>query len=155
VIDFPDSPSLNDTFTVGGKTWKWDGSVWVSQGASISIPDPFKPQNYHETYTTASSSSGSLTIDTSSANVFQVTLTEDVTSTTFSNPPSSGTAYGMTVRVIQDSTARTIAWPNSVDWSGGSAPAISTGNGAVDVFVFFTTDGGTTWFGFLSGKALA
>jgi hypothetical protein len=29
-IDFPNSPSVNDTFTVGSVTWKWDGSVWQS-----------------------------------------------------------------------------------------------------------------------------
>lgn len=29
-IDFPDSPSLNDTFTVGDRTWTWDGTRWES-----------------------------------------------------------------------------------------------------------------------------
>lgn len=29
-IDFPNSPSLNQTFTVGQVTWKWDGSSWKS-----------------------------------------------------------------------------------------------------------------------------
>ena len=27
-IDFPDSPTLNDTFTVGDRTWTWDGTRW-------------------------------------------------------------------------------------------------------------------------------
>ena len=27
-MDFPNSPAVNDTFTVGDKTWKWTGSVW-------------------------------------------------------------------------------------------------------------------------------
>ena len=27
-IDFPDSPSVNDLFTVGDRTWKWTGSTW-------------------------------------------------------------------------------------------------------------------------------
>lgn len=27
-IDFPNSPSVNDTFTVGDKTWRWDGVYW-------------------------------------------------------------------------------------------------------------------------------
>jgi hypothetical protein len=27
-IDFPNSPSVNDTFTVAGKTWIWTGVVW-------------------------------------------------------------------------------------------------------------------------------
>jgi len=27
-IDFPNSPQVNETFTVGERTWKWTGSVW-------------------------------------------------------------------------------------------------------------------------------
>jgi len=27
-IDFPNSPTLNEEFTVGSRTWKWTGSVW-------------------------------------------------------------------------------------------------------------------------------
>jgi hypothetical protein len=27
-IDFPDSPALNEPFTVGDQTWYWDGTVW-------------------------------------------------------------------------------------------------------------------------------
>lgn len=27
-INFPDAPSVNQTFTVGDKTWKWTGAVW-------------------------------------------------------------------------------------------------------------------------------
>lgn len=27
-IDFPNAPSVNDTHTVGDRTWKWNGSQW-------------------------------------------------------------------------------------------------------------------------------
>jgi hypothetical protein len=27
-IDFPNSPSLNDVFTVGNNSWKWNGTTW-------------------------------------------------------------------------------------------------------------------------------
>lgn len=30
-MNFPNSPAVNDTVTTGGKTWKWDGTVWVPQ----------------------------------------------------------------------------------------------------------------------------
>jgi hypothetical protein len=33
-IDFPDSPALNDTHTVGLRTWKWNGLVWESVGTT-------------------------------------------------------------------------------------------------------------------------
>jgi hypothetical protein len=27
-INFPDSPTVNDQFSVDGRTWKWTGTVW-------------------------------------------------------------------------------------------------------------------------------
>lgn len=28
MIDFPNSPILNEEFTSGNRTWKWSGEVW-------------------------------------------------------------------------------------------------------------------------------
>ena len=48
-IDFPNSPSVNDVFTVGNKSWTWDGVTWKSVAAtsanlaglsSVSIASP-------------------------------------------------------------------------------------------------------------------
>ena len=27
-LDFPPSPSVNNTYSFGGKTWKWNGAAW-------------------------------------------------------------------------------------------------------------------------------
>ena len=35
-INFPNNPSVNDTYTVGSTTYTWDGTVWVT--GSISSP---------------------------------------------------------------------------------------------------------------------
>jgi hypothetical protein len=107
-----------------------------------------------EDETSITSSSGTATINCRDGNVFSHTLTENVTYT-FSNAPASGRAFGFTLKVVQDSTARTITWPTSVDWSGGEAPTISAGSGEVDVFVFYTHDGGTTWYGFTAGQVMS
>lgn len=104
--------------------------------------------------TTITSSAGAATINCRDGNVFSHTLSEDVTYT-FSNAPASGRAFGFTLKVTQDSTARTITWPASVDWPAATAPTLSTGSGEVDVFVFFTTDGGTNWYGFTAGQVLS
>ena len=37
-IDFPDSPSVNDEFTVDGRTWQWTGSVWKAINVQIIGP---------------------------------------------------------------------------------------------------------------------
>jgi len=94
------------------------------------------------------------TINLNSATNFAHDLTGNTTYT-FSNPPVSGEAKAFTLKIIQDSTARTITWPSSVDWAGGTAPTLSTANNAVDVFVFYTIDNGTTYYGFTAGQAMA
>ena len=107
-----------------------------------------------EDETTVTSTSNAATINCRDGNVFTHALTENVTYT-FSNPPASGRAFGFTLKVVQDATARTITWPASVDWAGGEAPTISAGSGEVDVFVFYTHDGGTTFYGFTAGQVMS
>jgi len=48
----------------------------------------------------------------------------------------------------------TITWPSSVKWAGGTAPS-APANGEKDVYNFFTLDGGTTYYGFQAGDAMA
>jgi hypothetical protein len=96
----------------------------------------------------------STTIDLATATNFTHTLT-GATTYTFSNPATTGNATAFTLKVIQDSTARTITWPASVDWAGGTAPTLTATSGGVDVFVFYTIDGGTTYYGFTAGQAMA
>ena len=94
------------------------------------------------------------TIDLATATNFTHTLT-GATTYTFSNPATTGNATAFTLKVIQDTTARTITWPASVDWAGGTAPTLTATSGGVDVFVFYTIDGGTTYYGFTAGQAMA
>ena len=107
-----------------------------------------------EESTAITSSSNAATLNLRDGTVFTHTLSENVTYT-FSNPAASGYASGFTLKVTQDSSARTITWPGSVDWAGGTAPTLSTGSGDVDVFVFLTVDGGTTYYGFTAGQDLS
>lgn len=39
-INFPDSPVVDDLYTVDGKTWVWTGTVWdvVSQVVLTQVP---------------------------------------------------------------------------------------------------------------------
>lgn len=38
-IDFPNSPTTGDTYTVGDKTWTWDGTSWnlVTQVSFVGV----------------------------------------------------------------------------------------------------------------------
>jgi hypothetical protein len=106
-----------------------------------------------EESTTITSSSNAATINLRDGNVFEHDLTENVTYT-FSNPAASGRASAFVLKVIQDSSARTITWPGSVDWASATAPTLTATNNGVDVFGFLTIDGGTTYYGFTLGQAL-
>ena len=110
-------------------------------------------KDYAETYN-ASSGTGTVDLDLETGNVFQHTASGGNVTFTFSNPPASGKAGSFTLKWIQDSSDRTITWPASVDWAGGSAPDVTSGSAKVDMYVFTTFDAGTTWYGFQSGADL-
>jgi hypothetical protein len=92
------------------------------------------------------------TIDLSTGNVFSDAPSANVTYV-FSNPPATGTAYGFTLKVTPSGTY-TVTWPASVDWAGGTAPD-APASGETDVYAFYTQDGGSNWYGFLAGDAMA
>jgi hypothetical protein len=108
----------------------------------------------NEGFATVTSSTGTATVNCRTATVFSITLSENTTFV-FSNPPTSGTAYGLTLKIVQDSTARTVTWPASVRWALGIPPTLSTNSGDVDIFVFLTHDGGTNWYGFIAGQGMS
>tara|TARA_R110001592_G_scaffold548_6_gene2898 strand:+ start:505 stop:1185 length:681 start_codon:yes stop_codon:yes gene_type:complete len=126
----------------------------INAKITADVTGEFIADSYNETYVAVTSSGNATTVNCETGNTFSHTLTENTTFT-FSNPPASGTGYSFTLKIVQDSTARTITWPASVDWAAATAPTISTGSGEVDVFVFFTTDGGTTFYGFTAGQVLS
>jgi len=105
---------------------------------------------YVEQYA-ATGTSGAVTIDLDTGNNFSTALSGAVTYT-FSNAATSGTVSSFTLKVVNNGSA--ITWPASVDWPAGTAPTLSA-SGATDVFVFYTHDGGTTWYGFTAGQAMA
>lgn len=39
-IDFPNSPSVNDEFTSGDKTWIWNGTVWNTVTSALGYTGP-------------------------------------------------------------------------------------------------------------------
>ena len=104
----------------------------------------------------ALTSGAAVTLDISLGSVFTITLAHNITSFTWSNPATSGDVSAFVLKVTQDGTGnRTIAFPAAVDFAGGTAPELSTGANDVDVFVFFTVDGGTIYYGFTAGQDLS
>ena len=103
-------------------------------------------QDFAIRHSTASSSSGVLTLDYSQYQSYAVTLTENITSIVISNPPASGHYGSMRVRFTQDAvTARTITYGSAYLFPSGTHHAMSTTLGAVDRVAFETIDGGSSW----------
>ena len=122
----------------------------VTSGGDVTVANELIAGSYNETYSALSGTSPTVNCET--GNVFSLATTGNTTFT-FTNPPASGTAYGFTLKVTAGGT-HTLTWPASVDWAGGTAPD-APASGETNVLVFITHDGGTTWYGFQAGAALA
>ena len=124
--------------------------------ARTNLDAASRKQGGAEVAVTNASVTGAVTIDASTGSVFDLTLTGNMTGLTISNPPASGLASTITVILRQDATgSRTATFSSTYKWAGASAPTLSTAASSVDIISFLTKDGGTTWYGFLGGKAFA
>jgi hypothetical protein len=146
--------NYNDIVTLG--TSAASKAVTADANGDVILSEELKATSYNETYVAVTSTTNATTVNSEAGNTFMHTLTENTTFT-FSNPPASGTAYTMSIEIIQDASASgfTVTWPTSVDWPAATAPTLTATANAVDVFVFATRDGGTTWRGFTAGQAMA
>ena len=80
-----------------------------------------------------------------------VTAKLDQTATfTFSSPPS-GALYSFALQLVNGPGGPfTVTWPTTVKWPGGVNPVRTTTDGRTDVYAFYTSDGGTNWYGAIS-----
>ena len=142
--------NANMVFVDGGNDKVAIGTATAT--AMLTVAGSLKPITYQETYV-ASSAASTVTLDLATGTSFSLTM-DQATTFAFSNPPGSGTAFSFTLFLTQHSSAVAITWPNTVDWAGGSAPDAAAAN-ALQAYAFFTRDGGTTYYGFLGGTAIA
>ena len=111
-----------------------------------------KIRDYSETVSSPTISSGTLTLNLETSNIFTVSLNAAITTLTISNPPASGSGGSFTLILTADGTARAVTWPASIKWAGGTAPTLTSTSGKIDTFAFFSSDGGTTWQGYVGGQ---
>ena len=132
------------------------GTTEASKAVTADANGVVKFDNGIQEESTALTSGTSVTLNIRDGSVYTITLAHNIGTFTWSNPAGSGYASSFVLKVTQDGTGnRTISWPGSVDWAGGTAPTLSTGANDVDVFVFFTVDGGTTYYGFTAGQDMS
>ena len=108
-------------------------------------------KDYGEITNAIGNATGAKTIDLTLGNSVTATTT-GATTWTFSNPTASDELCGFSIKLVNGGSA-TQTWPTSVDWPSATAPTLTTSG--TDVLIFITCDGGTTWYGFVGGLALA
>jgi hypothetical protein len=134
------------------------GAFWMQPRASANYATNYDlyigpnggalhTKSVRSTKATPSISAGALTLDCSAGALFVVSLNANITTMTISNPPPAGYVLQIQLHFIGDGTARTVSWPASVKWPGGTPTSgITSINGRASVINLTTHDGGTSWF---------
>ena len=94
---------------------------------------------------------GANDIDLSLGNYFTYTLSGAQT-LTVSNVASSGSVSAFVLEVTNGGSAA-LTFFSGVTWAAATAPTLTAAG--VDTLAFFTSDGGTTWRGFVLGLGMA
>jgi len=131
-INFPASPSLNDTYTTGGVTYVWDGATWKAS-ASISETDPI--------FTASAASS-----------IISSQITNWDTAYGWGNHANAGylTTFTETDPIFNASAASTITgtqvsnWDTSYGWGDHSAAGYLTSYTETDTLDTVLARGATT-----------
>jgi hypothetical protein len=118
----------------------------LGTAAAVTTGTYIQAVGYADTLTALGNTGTAINIDVTSANVFTATLTGNCTFT-LRYPVATGSS-SFTLILTNDGTAgRTVAWAGGTfRFPGGSVTRTTTAN-AVDVWFFFTPNGGTTWYG--------
>jgi hypothetical protein len=125
-------PSGNVTIQTGG--------TFTDNGFNLDVQGSAMAKSYKMTVPATITASASTTIDLSTGNMFKVNLTTNITSLSFLFSTSPGTYI---FQFIQDGTGnKTVTFPASWKWSGGSAPTVTATANKIDI-VTVIYDGST------------
>jgi hypothetical protein len=135
-IDFPTSPTVGQTLTVGSSTWQWDGTAWnivpVMQNTAVSDAPPANPTVGQFWWR---SSNGQLYVYYDDGNTKQ--WVQAVPGVTAANEPFQFITADMSLR---SSGAGAVAMNAKADGSGINAVTIAS-NGSLSAAASITTAG--------------
>ena len=142
--------NANDTFVIDlNDTTVKNNLIGESNisGSTLAITNTAFSTTYHENFDNIGSTSGNVDIDLSQGNNFYVNRTGGI-NIDFINPPNGPRAVGFTLVLNDGGSGATVTWNENIEWANGIAPTLTTSG--KDILVFYTYDGGTTYYGFLS-----
>jgi hypothetical protein len=142
--------NVESNFTFDGNNLNVAGTIssnTITITGALSATTYIAGTSYREVYSDLGTG-GSANLDLSTANNFRRQFNGAAT-ISFSNVPASN-AFGFTLLMV-NAGAYSITWP-TIRWVGGSAPLLTSSG--TDVVVIYTYNGGSTYYGFLTGKNL-
>ena len=149
------------TFTGDLNTGMWsptaDTLAFSTNGAEVArlTSAGYLEAVYSDEVVALGNSGTATTINLNQGNVFTATLTGNCTFTLTNPNANSNRGSSFTLILTNDGTAgRTVAWAGGTFRFPGGAASLSrtTTANAVDIWVFFTPNNGTTWYGNISMK---
>jgi len=105
-------------------------------------------KDYAETLVTTPATTGTVTIDLTTGNNFNITPTGIVTFA-ITNSPASGRVGSFTLIINMGATVYTPVFPSSVSWNGGTAPTFIANK--TSILAFTTKNGGARWYATSAG----
>ena len=147
--------TANNVVVGGGAGVAPSSTNLLAISAAVTTGNYIKAIGYADTITALGNTGAAINIDITSGNVFSATLTGSCTFT-LRYPVATGSS-SFTLILSNDATpGRTVAWAGGSFKFPGGAAALSrtTTANAIDVWFFFTPDGGTTYYGSIPMKNL-
>lgn len=122
-------------------------TVWKYVHFRIGTGEPIVRAQLVENVNTVAASGAALTLpDVTVDTMHLVTLTANCVLTF----PGPGAGRSFLLALKQDATGtRTVTWPGTVKWPGGTAPTLTTTAGKTDLLSFTSVDG-ASWLGILA-----
>jgi hypothetical protein len=145
--------TANNVLLGGGSATAVTSSNLLATAAAVTSGTYIQAIGYADTLVALGNTGAAINLDVVSGGVFTATLTGDAT-ITLRFPVATG-ASSFTLILLNDATPdRTVAFAGgSFKFPGGAATlSRTTTANATDIWVFFTPDGGTTYFGNIAMK---
>jgi hypothetical protein len=129
-------------YSSGGNSNQWNAAYTTTNTFSSSWTD---------FASTLSINTNTVILELSAFSYFLINLNSNISSMTFRNPKVAPQITSFVLQLSADGTARSVAWPASIRWPGGTAPTITSTANKVDTFAFFSYDSGISYYGFATG----
>jgi hypothetical protein len=147
--------AANNVVVGGGAGVVPSSTNLLAISAAVTTGNYIKAIGFADTVTALGNTGTAINIDVTSGGVFTATLTGNCTFT-LRYPVATGSSSFTLILTNDGTPGRTVAWAGGNFRFPGGAASLSrtTTASAVDVWFFFTPDGGTTYYGSIPMKNL-